>query len=166
MIFGTLNAFFKPNNKICIMKTIEITNRSRILTTVGLLIFLISISFGQNLFSEVTYNEYRQGDSFLLLSDVNETGIELLESNVNGSRTITISAIEVNYEAELETEDWMSTSFSESFERELSIENWMTQPLSGSLEPELETEDWMIAPFNASLEDELAVEDWMTRSLI
>lgn len=192
------------------MKATKVTNNSRILTTIGLLIFAISLGYGQGLLAEgaiklfqgskpevelntpeFTFANYtaEKEDSFSLKNVIRdaftaEAEVEATENSVNIARTIQVSAVEVSYEAAIETESWMTVplennlessleveswmteSFNLAFEAELTVEEWMTYPISESLESELEVEDWMTVSFTESAEEEIVVEDWMTQSLV
>lgn len=189
------------------MKANKITNNSRILTTVGLLIFAISLGYGQGLLAEGAMKIFKfnkqtvevnapqfifvdytieNEENFSLknfVKDAFTVELEVEETNeVNITRTIHISAVEISYEAEMETEAWMTTplennlesaitveswmteSFNETVESDLAIENWMTESFTGKVEADLTTEDWMTQPLALSLECEIEVEDWMTVS--
>ena len=127
------------------MKANRITNRTRILTTIGLLIFAITVGNSQGLLAVVDFEE-------------------IVEANY--SRTIHIAAVERSYEAALETEGWMIQPLSESMESEIETEGWMIQPLSKSMESEIGIESWMTVSFTESTEKVLNVEDWMTQAFI
>lgn len=71
---------------------------------------------------------------------------------------------ELEYEATLELEDWMTLPFEAGLlETELVLENWMTTSFAEeSAEETMVVEDWMTTPFEISLQEEsLEMEDWM-----
>ena len=96
--------------------------------------------------------------------------------------SFTVSGLDASYEGDVNTEEWMTTPFTEEMETELASEPWMTEsfyedmeagnateawmaePLSDDLELPVKTENWMVTPLSANLETPLSVEGWMTES--
>ena len=175
------------------MKAKRTTNRNRILTTVGLLVFTISLGYSQGLLAQgamklfkiqkpvaeinvpqFTFVDYKteSEDSFNLKNFVKEVIEEEMSyevivneiAEVNISKTIYVSAIELSYEADLITEDWMTTPLENNLEGNV-VENWMSESFTESVEGNLTVEDWMIEPFTETVEEDLFAEDWMTQPL-
>ena len=125
------------------MKAIRKINRNRILTTLGFLFFVISLGYSQayladNSFTSLSSNELLAAHIDLDLKDAN-----------NNTVVLHLPAAELSYEAELETEQWMTTPFEKNLEAS-AVESWMTIPLSESLESNVEVEDWMRISFTES----------------
>ncbi len=185
-------------------------NTHRILSTIGLLILAVTIGYGQGLLAEgamklfkinqakaevnvpvfTFVNNTEEKDSFSVRDLFDGTFQKQFEKEVeayeleagNITRTISASAIEISFESDIETEQWMTTplsdnleagnevenwmteSFSETVEADLTVENWMAEPLSGSLETDLTVENWMTESFSESVEADMSVENWMTES--
>ena len=185
-------------------------NKNRIFSTAGLLIFAVTIGYGQGLLAEsamklfkinqptveitapeftfVHYTEEsnQSKDSFslknyfkeLMEKDLNTQKEELAEIHI--SKTIYTSAIEISYESDIETEEWMTApicnsmesdmnaeewmteSFTAYTEKELAVENWMTESLT---ESGIQVENWMTESLSATFEDEITTEEWMTQSI-
>ncbi|MEX0988348.1 MAG: hypothetical protein WD052_12800 [Bacteroidales bacterium] len=79
-------------------------------------------------------------------------------------RRFSVNAIELSYENQLETEPWMTESFSNELETIPEVENWMTESLSVNLEEDVVVEDWMTTSFGQNFEEKLNSESWMTES--
>lgn len=189
------------------MKANRITNNSRILTTIGLLIFAISVGYGQGRLAEGAMKLFKvnkptielDAPAFIFVNHTTENKgnfnlknfvrdaftveVKVEESaEVSIDRTIHVSAVDISFENEIQTEKWMTTplesnletgieveswmtkSLNESVESNLEVENWMTETFSGSVETELTTESWMTQPMSKSLESTIEVENWMTTS--
>lgn len=171
------------------MKATRNTNSNRILTTIGLLIFAISLGYGQGLLAEgamklfkinkptievdapqfVFVNHTPENDANFKLKnfvkDAFTVELEVEENNdVNIARTIHVSAVEISFEAEIETEEWMTTPLENNLEAGIEIESWMTTPMENNLEAGIAVESWMTESFNETVESDLKVENWMTNS--
>ncbi len=171
------------------MKAKRITN-NRILTTIGLLIFTISLGYGQGFLAEGAIKLLKVNKStveaeapqFIFVDYTNEdhdrfslknfvkdaftSEVEYEEiSEVNIARTIHVSAIEVSYEAEIEAEEWMTTPLENNLESRITVESWMTESFNETVESNLEVENWMTKSFSGSVEADLNTEDWMTQPL-
>lgn len=79
--------------------------------------------------------------------------------------SFSVKNIDVAYEAELETESWMETPFSEQIETVPAVEDWMTTSFASEIEAAPSVEDWMTTSFSNNLEGAVEVESWMTAPL-
>jgi len=168
-------------------------NTNRILSTIGLLVLAVSIGHGQGLLAESAMKLFRinqavaevnapeftfvkiteEKDSFSFKNLFAETFQNRIEREAEAyeyeaahiTRTIIASTVEISFESDVETEQWMTSSLSNNLEADLTVENWMTESFTESVEAELTVEDWMTESFTESVEAELTVEDWMTVSL-
>lgn len=190
----------------------RVTNKNRVFSTLGLLIFAVTIGYGQGLLAEgamklfrinkpvvefnapeftfVGYSEAENltEDSFSLKNYFSEilerelvfTTKEEQLAEVHISKTIYTSVVEISYDSDIETEEWMTAPICNSMESDLNAEEWMTKLLSLSIEAEIvveywmtellaetniQVENWMTESLSASTESELTTEEWMTQSL-
>ncbi|MFC2080171.1 hypothetical protein ACFLRQ_01715 [Bacteroidota bacterium] len=92
-----------------------------------------------------------------------ELSVAVEEFTPRSIKSFKVQSVNVSYENELETENWMSESFSESFESSIETESWMTESFSESFESELMREDWMSESFYDGMESTIEVENWMVQ---
>jgi len=178
------------------MKAInKVTNKNRILSTAGLLIFAVTIGYGQGLLAERAMKLFKINKSAVEISapeftfvhyteDSNQSNDsfslknyfkELMEKDLNTqeeelaeihiSKTIYTSAIEISYESDIETEAWMTAPIANSMENDLNTEEWMSESFTAYTEKEIEVENWMTESLSVTFEDEITTEDWMTQSI-
>ena len=110
--------------------------------------------------------EEKKNDSFNITAVMNifdRKQVNADDSNVIAS--FTIENIDVAYESEVNTENWMETSLSNEIETLPEIESWMTESFAYELEAAPEVESWMTESFAYELEATPQVENWMTESL-
>ena len=107
---------------------------------------------------------YCSGDAAL---EVTNAGVSTTAKNYSPvvTSSFTVSNLDVSYEAELETETWMTESFTSEIETAPAVESWMTEELTADLEMGVEFEQWMTAPLTGSFESPVATEEWMTAPL-
>lgn len=79
-------------------------------------------------------------------------------------QSFTVDNVNIIYEGELHSEEWMTESFAENLETVPVVEGWMTESFAENLEPTPSLEDWMKEPFSENLESVIEAEDWMTVS--
>ena len=163
--------------KQIVMKAL--TNKNRILTTIGLLLLAVTIGNGQDFYADASMelSNLNLHAPIVETSVVNSIAAENAEDCCTSDSDSYIESelkVEVwmeesfseSVEVEIEVESWMSESFSESVEAEIEVESWMAKSFSSSLETQIEAEEWMTVSFTETTEEGISVEDWMTASLI
>ena len=161
------------------------------LTTLIVLTMATTIGFGQGMLVEgaariletvlgnfkeaettVSFAGYEQAEkagmiemNFERLSGMVEQEIENSVNNeVDVIMSFNVNNVEVSFENALETEAWMTESFTNKIETTVTVESWMTESFSNELEAEVEVENWMTESLSNELEAEMTVESWMTES--
>jgi hypothetical protein len=118
-------------------------------------------------------DEEINGDSFKLNEILNSFNIdeevfdvccETTEFSPLVIKSFTIQSVNVVYENELETENWMTESFVNEIDEVSNVEDWMTESFSTDLETDIITEDWMTELLEESYESDVTSEEWMTTS--
>jgi hypothetical protein len=170
------------------MKAIFKTNR--IITTIILINLVAGITYGQGLLIEGAANlvksiTQKEEVSEFTFSQANYTmEIEKSTSKLTSIRnamlnkdsnrdsnsaivlkSFKVTNLDVSLENELNTETWMTESFSENIETNIVLEEWMTISLTENLETSIETEEWMQTSFTEDMEEALITETWMTEGL-
>lgn len=79
--------------------------------------------------------------------------------------SFTVKNIDIAYEEELATENWMETSLAEEIETVPAVENWMTESFAAEIEATPAVENWMTESFENGIEQVVEVEAWMTTPL-
>lgn len=154
------------------MKAMIETNRTgRILTTVMILTMAAAVGYGQGLlaegamklFNSITNKNTTEQSIFHQVGySTQATAAADREFNPQVVRSFNIEDVDITFEKDVNTEEWMTQSFAENVEEGVAVENWMTAPIAASLETPVEVEAWMTAPINENLEAAVTVEEWMT----
>ena len=166
---------FQTTKKHSIMKAMTENNRrSRVLTTVAILTMATAIGYGQGLLAEgaaklfnaLTSNNSNEQSLFHQVGYAGQASRHAeREFSPEVVRSFNVEAVEITFEQEVTSEDWMTESFADNVETGVTVETWMTSPISESLETPVEVETWMTTPMNQDLEAAVAVETWMTTPL-
>jgi len=152
----------------------ENNRRSRVLTTVAILTMATAIGYGQGLLAEgaaklfnaLTSNNSNEQSLFHQVGYAGQASRHAeREFSPEVVRSFNVEAVEITFEQEVTSEDWMTESFADNVETGVTVETWMTSPISESLETPVEVETWMTTPMNQDLEAAVAVETWMTTPL-
>jgi len=149
----------------------ENNRRSRVLTTVAILTMATAIGYGQGLLAEgaaklfnaLTSNNSNEQSLFHQVGYAGQASRHAeREFSPEVVRSFNVEAVEITFEQEVTSEDWMTESFADNVETGVTVETWMTSPISESLETPVEVETWMTSPISESLETPVEVETWMT----
>lgn len=153
---------------------IENNRSSRILTTVMILTMTTAIGYGQGLLAEgaaklfnaLTTKNTSEQTMFHTVAYSGQAGRNAeREFSPEVVRSFSVEAVEITFEQEVKSEDWMTESFADNVEEGIEVEAWMTSPISESLEMPVSVETWMTTPITEDLEAPVTVEEWMTAPL-
>ncbi len=154
------------------MKAIKRTNRTnRVLTAVMILTMATATGYAQGLLAEgamklfdaLTNDNTPEQPIFHQAKYAGKSNeVADREFNAEVVRSFRVEAVDITFEKEVNTETWMTESFTGNLEADVAVEEWMTAPISATLETPVTTEEWMTVPMRADLETPVALEEWMT----
>lgn len=157
------------------MKAMIETNRtSRVLTVVVILTMAAAAGYGQGLLAEGAVKLFNSLTSKLTAEQslihqasysVHATKAAHREFNPEVIRSFSVEDVDITFEKDVKTEDWMTKSFAENVEEGYTVESWMTTPMNDNLEEAVTLEDWMATPMSENIESNPTPEAWMTTPL-
>ncbi len=157
----------------------NITNKNRTLSTLAILIFAVTIGYGQGLLAESAMRLFKTNKSVVEVNVPEYTFASYTEDSKltedsfslkNYFRDITKRDLDFNSGKNQIDEVHISktiytSAVAVSYESDIETEEWMTVSLVESFEEEITIEDWMTVSLAESFEEEIAIESWMTESL-
>ncbi|MDF1572847.1 MAG: hypothetical protein P1P82_14660 [Bacteroidales bacterium] len=150
---------------------IENNRSSRVLTTGLILTMATAIGYGQGLLAEgaaklfnaLTNNNTNEQSMIHRITYAGQASRNAeREFSPKVVRSFNVEAVNITFEQEVKSEDWMTESFAGNVEAGVEVETWMTTPISESIETPVSVETWMTTPMNQDLEEAVTVEEWMT----
>lgn len=95
-----------------------------------------------------------------------------LEENSSADESLTliiksfrVNDLDVSYENDLVTENWMTEPFQSDLEAAPLVEEWMTESFSDNFEANIVKEEWMTELFSNDMESSIELESWMVEPL-
>lgn len=154
------------------MKAMTENNRSsRVLTAVMILTMTAAVGYGQGLLAEGAAKLFnaltsKNKSEQTIFHNVAYSGQADWNAEREFSpevlRSFNVEAVEITFEQEVKSEEWMTESFTDNVEAGVTVEAWMNELFADNVETEVAVEEWMTAPISESLEMPVSVEDWMT----